>query len=258
MNKIDSIGYDAVHQSDFRYDIPEGFHNYILVVTTTPAVFYIDGEVSEYPAHTAILYPPGRKIWYGASGETYSNHWMRFSSDESFVTHFPHQGIPFTISDPEYCRRLFQLLTWEESPVLIAQLFRLLFGKLHDELSTKQVSAHDHELLALRRKISANPEYDWNVSRMAEDLHMSSGYLQLLYRQQFDISCMEDVIAFRLQKAKDYLTYTTESISEIAELCGYRNTEHFCRQFRTNTGVSPGAYRKNPAKNSVLHITPKL
>ncbi len=250
MNQIDSIGYDAVHQSNFRYDIPEGFHNYIIVVTTTPALFDIDGEVAVYPAHSAILYPPGRKIWYGASEETYGNHWMQFSCEESFVTHFPLQGIPFTISDPEYIRRLFQLLTWEQSPDLIAQLIRVLFNKLHDELSTGQVSAHDHELLALRRQISTNPGDDWNVARMAEELHMSSGYLQSLYKQQFDISCMEDVIAFRIQKAKDYLTYTTLSISEIAELCGYRNTEHFCRQFRANAGFSPGTYRKKPDRIS--------
>ncbi len=244
MNRIDSVGYDAVHQSNFRYDIPDGFRNYIVVLTTTPALFYIDGEVSEYPAHTAILYPPGRKIWYGASGETYGNHWMQFSTDETFVTHFPQQGIPFTVSDPEYCRRLFQLLTWETSPAVISQLMRILFGKLHEDLSTTQISSHDHELLSLRRRISTNPEFDWNVSDMADELHLSVGYLQSLYKQQFGISCMDDVIAFRLQKARDYLTYTTQSVAEIAELCGYRNTEHFCRQFRKNVGVTPGKFRK--------------
>ncbi len=79
MNQIDSIGYDAIHQSNFRYDVPEGLPNYILVITTTPAFFYINEEVLEFPAHTAILYPPYHKIWYGASKEHYGNHWVRFS-----------------------------------------------------------------------------------------------------------------------------------------------------------------------------------
>ena len=47
MNRIDTVGYDSVHQSNFRYDIPEGFHDYILVITTTPALFLIDGEITE-------------------------------------------------------------------------------------------------------------------------------------------------------------------------------------------------------------------
>lgn len=244
MNLIESIGYDATHPGNFRYDITEGLHTYILVVTTTPAFFFIGGEELEFPAHSAILYPPGEKILYGACEENYANHWMIFDTDESFVTHFPNQGHPFSISDPEYLRSLFQLLTWENSPVIVSQLMRILFDKLHADLIFGQRSSHEHDLLALRRRISSNPEYDWSVTQMASELHISSGYLQLLYKQQFDISCMDDVISFRLLKAKDYLSYTTQSINEIAEMCGYHNTEHFCRQFRRNIGVSPGNFRK--------------
>jgi len=247
MTKIDSVGYDAVHPDNFRYDIPEGFQNYILVVTTTPAYFWIQGTVTEYPAHTAILYPPGQKIWYGASREIYSNHWIRFSSDESFVLNFPQQGIPFPVSDPEYCHRLFQLLTWENQELVISSLLRILFDKLHEDLSKEQNGSHDHELLSLRRRISTSPEYHWNVSEMADELHISAGHLQFLYKQKFQISCMDDVIHFRLQKARDLLTYTTQSIAQIAEQCGYNNTEHFCRQFRKLMKESPGKYRKTAA-----------
>ena len=80
---------------------------------------------------------------------------------------------------------------------------------------------------------------------MAEQLHISPGHLQLLYKQQFGISCMDDVIDFRLRKAKDLLAYTEQSIAEIAEQCGYKNIEHFCRQFRKNTDTTPGRFRKD-------------
>lgn len=248
MNQIDTIGYDAIHHNNFRYDIPEGFHDYILVITTTPALFWINGEIAEYPAHTAILYPPYSKIWYGAAKGPYGNHWMRFSSDESFVTNFPQQAIPFSVSDPEYIHSLFKLLAWEDSQLIISQLLRILFNKLHDDLLNTPISNHDHELLALRRKISTTPEDAWNISDMATDLHLSTGYLQFLYKQKFDISCMDDVINFRILKARDYLTYTSHNVSEIAEMCGYNNTEHFCRQFHKLVGVSPGKYRKQGEK----------
>ncbi len=244
MLRFDSIGYDAIHRNHFIYDIPEGFGNYLLVLTTTPAVFYIDGQVSKYPAHTAILYPPGQKIWYGTSENVYGNHWMQFSTDDSFIRAFSQQGIPFSVADPEYCRNLFQMIKWESSEMIQMQLMHILFEKLQHSLSQETYYAHDYELLALRRRISANPEQDWNVEKMAKQLHMSVGYLQTIYKRKFQVSCMEDVISCRLQKAKDYLIYTTQSISEIAEFCGYRNTEHFCRQFRKNIGISPGKYRQ--------------
>ena len=277
MNRISYVGYDAAHPADFRYDIPEGFHNYLLVLTTTPALFRVSGVTSEYPAHTAILYPPYHAIWYGAAGKQYGNHWIRFSSDESFVTKFPQYAVPFSVSDPEYCRSLFQLLTWEasqmitplrggadsdtvsparkknpswlhpvssETNLIISQLLRILCYKLYDDLMNTEGSFHDHELLALRRKISAAPQLPWNTSDMAKELHISVGHLQLIYKQKFGISCMDDVISFRLFRARDLLTYTTHSVAEIAAQCGYNNTEHFCRQFRKNTGLTPGQYRK--------------
>lgn len=281
MNQIYFVGYDGIHSADFKYDIPEGFHCYLLVVTTTPALFRVQGKINEYPAHTAILYPPNHEIWYAADNQPYGNHWLRFASDESFVTRFPRQAVPFPISDPDYCHSMFQLLTWETASLISppcnnaagenagssilnrneqmryaisdnsqinlnsSQLLRILFNKLHSELTNPSVTDHDHELLALRRQIAANPQFSWNVSDMAKSLHISTGYLQLLYKQKFDISCMDDVIHFRLFKARDLLTYTTESISEIAWQCGYNHTEHFCRQFRKFIGVTPGQFRKN-------------
>lgn len=244
MNQITSIGFDAVHQSNFRYDIPEGLETYLLVITTTPAIFRIDEITEEYPAHTAVLFPPKHKIWYGAIKEHYSNHWLMVETDESFITNFPQQGIPFAVSDPEYCHSLFQLLTWESSQDTVSQLLRILFHKLHEDVISTEPLGHDHELLTLRRKIAASPELPWNISDMAQELHLSTGYLQFLYKQKYDISCMDDVINFRLLKARDYLIYTPHSIAEIAELCGYNNTEHFCRQFRKYVGLTPGQYRK--------------
>lgn len=277
MNQIYYVGYDATHPEHFRYDIPEGFHNYLLVVTTTAAVFRFNGSISEYPAHTAVLYPPNYPIWYGATGKPYGNHWVRFATDESFVTDFPQLAAPFSISDPEYFHSLFQLLTWETSQaagssgasdntgtaaqrqnaslhhcnpdaqdtsLIISQLLRILFYKLRSELLTTRHTFHDQELLSLRRKISTAPQDPWNVPDMARELHISAGHLQLLYRQKFNISCMDDVIHFRILKARDLLEYTTHSIAEIAVQCGYNNTEHFCRQFRKAVGIPPGQYRK--------------
>ena len=115
MNHIYFAGYDAQHPDDFIFDIPEGYDCYLLLLTTTPARFWVNGRTEEYPAHCAILYPPRHKIWYGASVQPYGNDWIRFASDEAFIQHFPHPAYPFPVSDPAYCHSLFQLLTWENA-----------------------------------------------------------------------------------------------------------------------------------------------
>ncbi len=283
MNQIHYVGYDGIHPNNFKYDIPNGFDSFLLVVTKTPVLFRIQTKVEEYPAHTAILYPPKHDIWYAACKDSYQNHWLRFVSDESFVTQFPKQAVPFLISDPEYCRSLFKLLTWETSQLIssarlyqnagmltqnrdahfehqnmdkhcrnitISQLIRILFDKLYNDAQCINVSKYDQLLLSLRRQIAANPEIPWDITTMANSLCISNGYLQRLYKQKFNISCMDDVIHFRLHKARDLLLYTTESISTIAEQCGYNNTEHFCNQFQKNIGTTPGKFRRNSKQHT--------
>ena len=90
----------------------------------------------------------------------------------------------------------------------------------------------------------SQPEKNWNVSKMAARLHISAGYLYLLYKRQFGVSCMDDVIESRVRRARDYLSHTQLRIQEIALLCGYNSAEHFSRQFRRHCGISPGQYRR--------------
>ena len=265
MNEIDFIGYSAVHPIDFCYDIPSGYNCYLLLLITSPAELLIDNELQSVPANTAILYTPGSRIYYRANGEEYRNDWIRFRSDESFVEQFPIKNMPFSVRDAEYCHNLFKLLTWESSfasassEATISHLLWVLFSKLHETVAEETGSTHTQALVQLHKKICNQPQAAWNITVMAEELHLSTSRLQTLYKQMFGISCMDDVIRRRLHRAKDQLKFTTKSIREVAENCGYNNVEHFCRQFRQNNGCTPGQYRKNAINqkeaNSPAHLT---
>jgi len=265
MNEIDFIGYSAVHPKEFCYDIPGGYDCYLLLLITSPAELLIDNEMQAVPANTAILYTPGSRIYYRASGEEYRNDWIRFYSDESFVEQFPLKNIPFSVRDAEYCHNLFKLLTWESSfaspssEATISHLLWVLFSKLHETVADEQANVHTQSLVGLHKKICNQPHAPWNIAQMAEELHLSTSRLQTLYKQMFGISCMDDVINRRLHRAKDQLKFTTKPIREIAENCGYNNVEHFCRQFRQYNGCTPGQFRKNSTlqkeADSPAHLT---
>ena len=243
------IGYDAVHPSDFVYDVSQNKGYYLLILTSTPIRFRQDGVYKEYPANQAALFAPDSQGSYGACTDFYRNDWIVFSSDETYVTEFPLIAQLFPVMDPEYIHNLFKLLTWEHSQdnyeTVISQLMSVLFQKLAADTGRIAENGYNHELLALRRKIMHHPREPWNVAGMAQELHISPGYLQMLYKKQFGISCMDDVIQSRIRLAKDYLRHTGMQISEIAVLCGYNSTEHFSRQFRAVCRMAPGEYRTN-------------
>ena len=254
MNHIRYVEYGVSHPADFIFDQPKGYDCFLLLLIHTPAAFWTDGKLAEYPAHSAVLFPPDTKIYYRACQNSYENDWIRFESDETFVTAFPLTGIPFPVADPDYIHNLFQLLTWEhsfpqpDSERIIHHLLQILFNRLRTVAESTLINEyslpHIHELLALRKSIYHNPQLSWDIPSMADRMHLSEGYLQSIYRKAFGVSCMEDVITGRLRMACDRLSCTDRPVADIAEECGYHNVEHFCRQFRRKMKVSPGQYRR--------------
>lgn len=251
MNMIHFIGYSAVHPSTFRFEMTTAPGQYTLLLVSTPVQFFLEDQWQEYPAGTAMLYAPGQPICYRACRETYQNDWIRFSSDDPLVTQFPLMGVPFPVSDTEYCHHLIKLLTWEtsfsspDSDLTVSNLLQVLFRRLRQDTARRETSSHAPQLLHLHKKIYNSPHLPWNIRSMAEELHLSAGYLQILYKKTFGVSCMDDVIASRIRMAREQLAYTEKPVAEIAEACGYRNVEHFCRQFRKQTGLTPGAFRRS-------------
>lgn len=276
MNHIRYVEYDARHTQDFVFDVPQGHDCWLLVLTRTPALFsapknglspkdileehtaLLPGEptpaLREYPAGSAVLYAPGMPIHYQACGARYENDWCRFDSDEEAVLSFPLLGTPFSLADAEYCHNLFQLLTWKNSfpgrnnERIVDQLLALLFSELNE--AARRYAPHrpphsrSQDLLALRKAVYNTPQEAWSVAVMAQRLHLSEGYLQAIYKDAFGLSCMDDCIRARIRLARDQLLYTDKPVAAVAEFCGYRNVEHFCRQFKQLTGVSPSRFRQ--------------
>ena len=93
-----------------------------------------------------------------------------------------------------------------------------------------------------------NPEQKWNVSRLSEETCFSTFYCQRLYREFFGISFTKDRINARIILAKHLLNNTNINVYEISGMCGYRNSEHFVRQFASVNGITPSKYRKGYRK----------
>ncbi|WP_159882187.1 helix-turn-helix domain-containing protein [Paenibacillus puerhi] len=250
MAHIHFVECNTTHTSNFVIDVPVGYH-WLLVITKTPAQFWVDGGLKEYPAHSAILYAPLQKVYYQACADHYINDWIRFESNEPYITDSPlPRGVPFSLEDPDYCHKLFELLVIEHNfsrsyrESSIDYLLRMLFNKLLESYFHNDIPPQYYNLLRLRTAIQINPSDHWTVSKMADYLRISPGYLQNIYKKTFGISCMDDVINSRIRLAKEYLIHSSQSVAEISARCGYQNVEHFCRQFKQITGYSPRTYQK--------------
>lgn len=100
------------------------------------------------------------------------------------------------------------------------------------------------KLCVLRGKLMKNPELPWNISEIASNLYLSKSYLQKIYKTYFGKSIIEEMIIFRIEKAKELLDSTELTVTDIARECGYSSYNYFVRQFKSSERIAPSEYRK--------------
>ncbi|MBT29145.1 MAG: AraC family transcriptional regulator [Thalassobius sp.] len=74
-------------------------------------------------------------------------------------------------------------------------------------------------------------------------LNMSPNYLSDLLKKETGKNAQEHIHYFLIEKAKNKLLGTTESVSQIAFSLGFEYPQHFSKIFKTKTGMSPIEYR---------------
>ncbi len=250
MIDIELVQLNATHDSDFVYGLKSDF--WLLLFVKTTAIFHLSGGDYIGAPNSAILYPPNSFAYYQANGGPYINDYVRFYTDETFVfdENIPTET-PVLLRSPYEMERLFELLSMENyykfsySQQSISMIMRMMFLKMKESVDDNNMTEPQRALIDLRYEIQLHPYYQWTVGYMANKLHVSAGYLQNIYKKQFGISCMQDVVEKRIDLAKTQLINTNFTSQKIANLCGYQNVEHFCRQFKSVTGMSPLTFRKH-------------
>lgn len=225
---------------------------YEIMLFQVPAVIEVNGKMEEYPEHTCILYKPGQHIHYHAVSGKLIYSWIRFDCDEPLFTEEDYLpfGVPVFCPDYDYYLQYFQMVAnenyWQHpsSEYVLPDLMEIILHRLHDHAFLTDSSRHRNALIRLRNEIYKHPEYNWTLESMAKKVNLSTRAIQKAYLEFARISCINDVIESRIAKAKAFLTRTSDSVQNISSICGYRNVEHFCRQFKSHEGITPGQYRK--------------
>lgn len=82
------------------------------------------------------------------------------------------------------------------------------------------------------------------ISSLAKECNVSQVHLINLFKKHLGQTPSEYLTEHKIQRAKELLTDTDYSISEIAEYCGFSNIYYFSNRFKKQVGVSPNMFRK--------------
>lgn len=83
-----------------------------------------------------------------------------------------------------------------------------------------------------------------SMTLIADKMNISENYLSRIFKEQYGETLSVYIETKRIEKAKEYLSETMMSISDISVKTGYNSDHVFRRAFRRVTGLSPVEFRQ--------------
>jgi AraC-like DNA-binding protein len=92
--------------------------------------------------------------------------------------------------------------------------------------------------------IATHPNADLGLSALARQASVTGAHFSRVFKQLTGMNVTDYVNAKRISQAKELLFETDDTISLIAENCGFESLPHFHRIFKRITGMTPGVYKR--------------
>ena len=183
--------------------------------------------------------PVASRAWVGVFSRDFVEEFARLTKGKQAV-------------DPRFfCQEaasayLLSGLITEEAPQLL-QAKSLLYGACAAFLQTAElVDAPREQDFAWRvsRYVSEHFEEDLTFGQLAEDLGYEYHYLSRQFKRFFGMHFRQFLNLYRIDRAREQLLSSGQSIADIAYSAGFQTLRTFNRAFFKQTGMTPGEFRK--------------
>jgi AraC family transcriptional regulator, L-rhamnose operon transcriptional activator RhaR len=85
--------------------------------------------------------------------------------------------------------------------------------------------------------------HHWSLRELADQLHLSPGYLLRLFKSSTGMPPMAYLARRRVETAAGLLLHTTQPVTQIARSVGWPDQNYFARRFKAHFGLSATTYR---------------
>jgi AraC-like DNA-binding protein len=143
---------------------------------------------------------------------------------------------------------------------LLLQLFRMhslntygnnesILKLMIDEPNTR------HELAnRLLKYIHKNYTRKITLEELSRSFNINKEYLCRVFKKVYGVSPIHYVNYLRLEKAKDLLSETDLSVTEISELVGFNSIHYLSRYFTEKEGITPIEFRQRSVENVNIDV----
>lgn len=115
---------------------------------------------------------------------------------------------------------------------------------LNPQISSRYQPIYDPYVMRARHYIRQFAGQGIKVAQVAEYVGVSRTTLETHFRRAFGCTVHDDMLAFRLQLAREMLEDGERSLEKIAELSGFTSNQYMHAVFKRELGCSPREYQR--------------
>ena len=237
----------------------------LISITEGSADFYINGQLYKAQKGDILIIPPYAIHRANISANTITSYYcicfnLQLLCDEELrnglecntlsAENLIRKEKPYAASIADYIENAFLACDRNETGWELETMgnISLLFSVLKKNFCfTENLQDKDEQQFARAIMSYINNHFSEMItSRTAADaLYMNQSYFCRLFKKTFGSCFAEYITAYRLEKAKIYLTNTKMSVSQVSFQTGFNSCSYFGKTFKEKYGVSPLSYRKN-------------
>ncbi|SEC24017.1 AraC-type DNA-binding protein [Tenacibaculum sp. MAR_2009_124] len=126
----------------------------------------------------------------------------------------------------------------------IIELLILQLQDFKDRSKDIHIIRHHDKIVEAKSFIEENISGQLTISSIAKKIGMNTQDLKKEFKINFGQTIFKFITARRMELAEGMLKSSSKSVYEIAEIVGYKYSQHFTKAFKKYFGVNPSTYRK--------------
>ena len=126
----------------------------------------------------------------------------------------------------------------------IEQYYRRNFLYIQQKCARKAQLGYSRTVLDIMNYIEKNYQQELSLEVLGEKFHMNGVYLGQIFKKETGQTFLKYLTNVRIAEAKRLLREENCTVTQTAELVGYRTSQYFSQIFMRNVGMKPQEYKK--------------
>jgi len=266
---INSVGYKMVHANekknsttqskDFKYQYKKGkVSNEFKLIYITNGIGYVcfdNAPELEISKGKILLISPNQKYtYYHINTSEWKEYFIRFETDMVFSMlirkFFPIENSIIDIGFNEELMKLFHRAIdvvqngLKSSQVYLSGMLFHVLGLIIAESKNKTLEKKERQKIEQAKIIMNENVYeDMPIQNIASQLNLSYALFRRNFKKYTNESPARYYNDIKLNKAKQMLVESTDSIKEISFKLQFTSLEYFSTSFKRMTGLTPSEFR---------------